>query len=481
MLRFTAYCLILLIAAKLDAQNITLSGKVKDQDGKAVSGAIVSLLSKQLTDTTDQSGEYSITALVSDISTKYSKTFNNISSMKNGVISVQLPKASKVAIEFYNLHGKLLYKALDKQLSGGTYQFDISNQKFAQNMMLFRLTIDQHTSYSRFISLKNGYHTIATPEFSINGSRFSKIQATVDTLQASALGYKTQKIQLSSYTGTFDFTLENEYAGKCTQSKSVDMNVSGSGPHEVVVETNSDQGINEGTIYRPKDMAPGKKYPIFVWGNGACSRDGSSNSASMAELASHGYFVISDGTPGGSGSRQMVMSDVLLKYVNWAIEQNRKPCGIYYQSLDTTKIGANGFSCGGMLAMGTAHDPRITTWGITSSGSFSDNRELWDAVHTPVLIIEGHKDETGAYNNGLRDYNGIAPRKHPIMFFSNRNAGHGGDLWSRNGGDFTKINLAWLNWWLKGDEGATGKGALVGSGCKYCSDSNWEVKSANLP
>jgi len=58
---------------------------------------------------------------------------------------------------------------------------------------------------------------------------------------------------------------------------------------------------------------------------------------------------------------------------------------------------------------------------------------------------------------------------------------HDGDLWSKNGGDFTKIDLAWLNWWLKGDEGETGKGVLVGSGCTYCSDSNWEVKSDNIP
>lgn len=47
-------------------------------------------------------------------------------------------------------------------------------------------------------------------------------------------------------------------------------------------------------------------------------------------------------------------------------------------------------------------------------------------------------------------------------------------------GDFNKLNLAWLNWWLKGDELATGKGFLVGDGCKLCKDSAWEVASANV-
>ena len=40
---------------------------------------------------------------------------------------------------------------------------------------------------------------------------------------------------------------------------------------------------------------------------------------------------------------------------------------------------------------------------------------------------------------------------------------------------------AWLNWWLKGDETATGKGLLVGAGCPYCSDGAWEYKSMNIP
>ena len=38
-----------------------------------------------------------------------------------------------------------------------------------------------------------------------------------------------------------------------------------------------------------------------------------------------------------------------------------------------------------------------------------------------------------------------------------------------------------LNWWLKGDVTATGKGLLVGAACPYCSDSAWDVKSAHLP
>ena len=274
------------------------------------------------------------------------------------------------------------------------------------------------------------------------------------------------------------------FSGTCTASKAVAGKASGSGPHEVTIETNSDPGIEEGTIFRPSDLGGAQKYPIFVWAQGGCSQDGLSSRAAMAEIASHGYFVVADGTPDGGDGREQTgnvveMGKPLLAYIDWAIAENGKPCSAYYQSLETTKVGANGFSCGGLMAEGTAGDPRMTTWGFTSSGMFSANQAFYQTIHTPVLLIEGGPSDI-AYENGVRDYENISKLDVPVMWFS-KDIGHGGDLFSNRGGDFTKINLAWLNWWLKGDQGATGKGALVGAGCSYCSDNAWEVKSANVP
>src|SRR5436190_314016 len=93
--------------------------------------------------------------------------------------------------------------------------------------------------------------------------------------------------------------------GACTASKPTGTSATGSGPHKVTVETNSDPGIAEGTIFRPTDLGGTEKYPIFAWGEGGCSLNGLSNATAMGEIASHGYFVIADGTPNGSSSRSM--------------------------------------------------------------------------------------------------------------------------------------------------------------------------------
>lgn len=482
MLRKAVLLLILLTGVSLQAQTITLKGKITDQSGKAITGATVKIMSRNLSDTTDATGAYSITA-TSVANEMKAPQHRNAIFMKNGIITVNLLQPSLVRIEFFDMHGKLLKKVVNNRIAADNFLFDMINSPFAASLMVVRVSTNEQTASFYYVPVNNRYRTFTIHETS-SDNRLAKTTAAVDTLQVSALGYKSKMTPINSYNETVDITLELEVAVTCTPSKAVNMSVSGSGPHKVVVETNSDSGIKEGTIYRPEDLGPGKNYPIYIWGEGACSLDGKGNSVALAEIASYGYFIIADGTPGGTGSRPMDFAQIIKParaYITWAVAENRKPCSVYYHSLDTTKVAGNGFSCGGLFGQAVAADPHTATWGVSSSGSFGNNPDLWNSVHTPVLIEEGNQDATGAYTNGLRDYNGIAPLKWPIMFFSNKYFGHGGDLWNKNGGDFTRINLAWLNWWLKGDTGATGKGVLVGSGCKYCTDNNWEVKSANLP
>jgi hypothetical protein len=270
-----------------------------------------------------------------------------------------------------------------------------------------------------------------------------------------------------------------QVSGTCTASKSTGKSVSGSGPHKVVIETNSENGIKCGTIYRPEDLKGAEKYPILVWGEGGCSQDGYSNQAAMGEIASWGYFIVADGTPGATNACTGGQNGkAFLDYITWAIAENDKPCSAYYQSLQTTKIAADGFSCGGLMAENVSGDPRFAAIGITSSGLMGANASLYSKFHTPFKVMNGGSSDI-AYENGLNDYEALSSRGIPSVYFSKTSAGHGGDL-SQPKGDFNKVNLAWLNWQLKGDETAAGKGFLVGSTCKFCTDSGWVYKSANL-
>jgi dienelactone hydrolase len=200
----------------------------------------------------------------------------------------------------------------------------------------------------------------------------------------------------------------------------------------------------------------------------------------MGEIASWGYFVVADGTPGSANACAGGQDGkAFLDYITWAIAENDKSCSAYYQSLETTKIAADGFSCGGLMAENASGDPRFSAIGITSSGLMGANASLYSKIHTPFKIMNGGSSDI-AYENGLNDYNAISAKGIPIVYYSKTSAGHGGDLGQARG-DFNKVNLAWLNWQLKGDTGATGKGYLVGSTCTICTNAGWTFKSANLP
>jgi hypothetical protein len=477
MYRTAAMSLVLFLGFSLSAQTVNITGKVTNQSGKAISGAVVTLASKKLSATTDASGAYSLKGSVA-VNPASILPGTGEFSFDKGIVTVNLAQPAPVLIELFDIQGNLLERVRDKPASAGNYKFDLMKQPLAANMMVIRVSIGQKTLNFRYFPFNGGKRTITSSAASFTGQRLAKMQAIQDTLQATASRYMTKKVAIASYEGTVDIALDTADC-KATPSTRVNTTVTGSGPHKVVVETNSDPGIKCGTIYRPEDLGPGKMYPIFVWGEGGCSQDGYSNKAAMGEIASWGYFIVADGTPGGTNSCQGGQDGKsFLDFLTWAIAQNGNPCSAYYQSLDTTEIASDGFSCGGLMAINTSGDPRFSAVGYTSSGLFSANEALWKKIHTPFKIMNGGSGDM-AYENGLRDYNGISALGKPILYFEKTSAGHGGDLGNAKG-DFNTVNLAWLNWQLKGDEGATGKGLLIGPNCKYCNASGWVFKSANI-
>ncbi|MFF8034615.1 hypothetical protein [Streptomyces sp. NPDC016626] len=57
------------------------------------------------------------------------------------------------------------------------------------------------------------------------------------------------------------------------------------------------------SVYRPDTLPGNERLPIVAWGNGACRADGTWFRNILTEFASHGFLVIANGEPGGSGGR----------------------------------------------------------------------------------------------------------------------------------------------------------------------------------
>lgn len=231
----------------------------------------------------------------------------------------------------------------------------------------------------------------------------------------------------------------------------------------------NDLGIPTHTIIRPEPL--GKiKHPIMAWGEGGCGKSGNIGmfSALFQEFASHGILIVADGPPGNGPTMAGQDRGPLIFGLEWAIAENERPCSKYYHKLDVTKLAVSGQSCGGLMAIDAARDPRITTAFPYNSGLFARDQATYDDLHSPMAIFDGGEEDI-AYANGLADFNAI--ETIPILFANPTSCssnGHVCTFFDANAGEFGRAGVGWLRWHLLGDQGATGKGLFVGDNCGLC-------------
>jgi hypothetical protein len=244
----------------------------------------------------------------------------------------------------------------------------------------------------------------------------------------------------------------------------------GSGPYSAGYETTL--RLANHTIYRPNTLPANVRLPIVAWGNGACRADGTWFENILTEWASHGFLVIANGRPGGSGSTD---SDMLIDSIDWAIAENSRIGSKYRGRIDTTKIAVMGQSCGGIETYEVADDPRITTTVLWNSGLLRDSQNyLLTRLHAPIAYFIGGPSDI-AYPNAMDDW-GRLPAGLPA-FMGNLDVGHFGTYDQPNGGEFGRVGGHWLKWQLKGDQ--TSKAQFVGPDCGLCA-TDWDVQRKNL-
>jgi dienelactone hydrolase len=265
------------------------------------------------------------------------------------------------------------------------------------------------------------------------------------------------------------------------------------------------------TVYRPRDLKAwgGKRrLPVIVWGNGACANYGNRFRYFLTEITSHGYFAVAIGpigpqvlegnaslpasdaplsaTPaGGTPRAQPSRWQQLIDAMDWAVAQNKDRGSPYFDKLDANKIAVMGQSCGGLQAILASADPRVTTSVIWNSGTFPDSqpvlvgaeasKESLKKFHAPVAYISGDPSDI-AYVNSDDDYSRI--NQVPIFRGYEKGMGHTATYRTPNGGSYSAVAVAWLDWQLKGD--AQAAAWFKGKNCRLCTDPMWVVRKKNL-
>jgi hypothetical protein len=206
------FVLLLGLTASVEpAQTISLSGKVSNKMGKAISGAIVTLAVQKLKDTTDAAGAYSING--GTFLTNPAPILPNAEkiSFTSGIFVLSLTKPARVRIEMFDIKGNLLERVIDQASSAGDYRFDLLKRPLAANVLIVRVSIGQRALTFRHVPVNNAVRRAGTSIalFSNGRETLEKAQAIVDSLQVTATGYASTTIAISSYIGVKNFTLDS--------------------------------------------------------------------------------------------------------------------------------------------------------------------------------------------------------------------------------------------------------------------------------
>jgi len=270
----------------------------------------------------------------------------------------------------------------------------------------------------------------------------------------------------------------------------------GSGPYPAVYE--EDPTLPAHVVYHPKALNDlgAEKMPVYVFGNGGCSADGTGARNHLLEIASHGYLVVAPGIipalhpdaapPPASGGGLVIgnQASALTEAIGWAIRENSRPQSRYFGKIDIKAIAVSGWSCGGLQAIIVAPDPRVKTLVVMNSGVFNGDQNLIPGmtvrkamladIHVPTLYVLGGPTDI-AYPNGMDDYGRLD--KIPAALV-NIPVGHGGTYMQPHGGVAAEVVTGWLDWQLKGRLEQSKR--FTGPQCGYCHDGRLSLETKNL-
>jgi dienelactone hydrolase len=298
----------------------------------------------------------------------------------------------------------------------------------------------------------------------------------------------------------------------------------GSGPHKAILA--SEPGAEELVAYYPANLAAlgATKLPVLVWGNGSCTFNGNKYRHLLTDVASYGYFVLAGGrmnpngganettqirsnnalrnpmappapaapaaTPAAAGrgaaparaapdavanTSRSVTVETLSHGIDWAIAENKKAGGKFFNRLDTQNIAVMGHSCGGGLASNFGNDPRVKTLAFWNSGG---NAARAAEITKPTLISPGDPRFDTAYWGANATYKVLRKSSTPVAFAWRANMTHLGTFRTVNGGLESVVIRAWLDYQLKGDRNAARM--FIGDDCVLCNTPGWQVESRNL-
>ncbi len=227
------------------------------------------------------------------------------------------------------------------------------------------------------------------------------------------------------------------------------------GTHEVsYFEQKTDEVFEKYEVWYPSDLKEtDQKYPLIVVNNGTGVK-ASKYKAQFKHFASWGFIII------GTEEEESWDADAAEKSLVFLLEQNEDPSSIFYQKIDTDRIGTMGHSQGGAGVFNTVtavEHSRMYKTAVSLSPTCEEltvglkwNYDL-EKISIPILMFAGTEGDfemkTVIPEEAMRSmYDKI---KAPKVMARRKGCEHGHMLYSADG-----YVTAWFMWQLQNDQKA---------------------------
>lgn len=184
-------------------QTVAIAGKISDNNGRSVSGAVVKLKALKLTDTTDTAGNYAFGAAMAGALQR--SPAGAMPFFSGNFLTFTVARSNDlVTIETFDCRGRCVAAFSEKALAAGTYKTMPFPAGYSSQMYFCRVTVGNTESRLMKNPLISGSgRTVSGAQ----KARFAKVAAAVDTLLINRAGYVYTKYAIDSYTGTFNVTV----------------------------------------------------------------------------------------------------------------------------------------------------------------------------------------------------------------------------------------------------------------------------------
>jgi len=192
------------------SEPIHLTGHVYISPDSSLPNAIVTILGTGLKDTTDAEGAYTFDLDYAAVNPRQAKSHAPTISMNHHELRFIVENPAILAVEAFDVHGRLLENFAVRNVSPGNYRYDLTRLSQGSRLLLIRAAIGNQVAFFRALPWMGQPHSSSIPFGPItDGERgLAKAAAVMDTVKFEAGGFVPKTAALTSYDAVVDITLE---------------------------------------------------------------------------------------------------------------------------------------------------------------------------------------------------------------------------------------------------------------------------------